>query len=228
VNFEASTDLRERANIRMSGLGGQGLVTAATLLGMAAVSEGRFSTVVPFFGAEKRLAPTESYVRIASERIHECGEVTYPDVIVVFHADVIVEDKCFTMPFYSGFRKGGWLVINSETPVVSDRDLARLEALEAHIVYVPAAQIARDVAGTELASNMAILGALAGATGVATLAGLEAALAQRFGAEKFIASGTTAVLDDVLRRKYSRTKELIDKNMASIRTAFDMTKSPER
>lgn len=213
-----------RIDMRMSGLGGQGLVTAANLLGMAAVHEGNFSVVVPFFGAEKRLAPTESYVRIASEKIHERGEVGYPNVIVVFHPDVITQDKCFTMPFYSGFKRGGWLIINSEKPLLTDRDARALVALEAQVLYVPASRIAREVADTELATNMAILGAVVGATGAVTMEGLEAAMAQRFGGAKFVASGTTAVLDDVLRRKYTKTKELVDKNMASIRVAFDFVR----
>ncbi len=214
-----------RIDLRMSGLGGQGLVTAANLLGMAAVNDGRYSVVVPFFGAEKRLAPTESYVRIDANKIHERGEVSYPNAIVVFHPDVILQDKCFTMPFYSGFRRGGWLIINADRPLLSDRDARALADLEARVIYLPASRIAREVADTELATNMAILGGVVGATGAVTLEGLEAAMAQRFGGAKFVASGTTAVLDDVLRRKYAKVKELVDKNMASIRVALEFVQS---
>ena len=45
-----------RMNIRISGLGGQGAVTAAHLLAMAANKDGKFSISNPFFGAEKRMA----------------------------------------------------------------------------------------------------------------------------------------------------------------------------
>ena len=44
-----------RMNIRISGLGGQGAVTAAHLLAMAANKDGKFSISNPFFGAEKRM-----------------------------------------------------------------------------------------------------------------------------------------------------------------------------
>lgn len=87
-----------KLDVRMSGLGGQGMVTAANLLGMAAVNDGNHSIVIPFFGAEKRLAPTESYVRISSEKVYEKGEVGYPDAIMVFHPEVITKGKCYTRP----------------------------------------------------------------------------------------------------------------------------------
>ena len=78
-----------RMNIRISGLGGQGAVTAAHLLAMAANKDGKFSISNPFFGAEKRMAPAESYARIGSERIYDRGELVYPDVIMIFHPQVI-------------------------------------------------------------------------------------------------------------------------------------------
>lgn len=53
-----------RINIRMSGLGGQGAVTAAHVMAMAASKDGKFAISNPFFGAEKRMAPAESYCRI--------------------------------------------------------------------------------------------------------------------------------------------------------------------
>lgn len=213
-----------KIDIRMSGLGGQGLVTAANMLGMAAFYDGNYSVVVPFFGAEKRLAPTESYIRISSDKIYERGEVGRPDVIVVFHPEVITRGKCFTMPFYSGFRPGGCVIINSGTPLVSERDQETLAQLNARIVYVPASEIARDVAGTELATNMALLGAVIGLTRVVTLEGMEKALAERYGGAKFIASGTTAVLDEILKKKYAKTQDLIDKNMATIMKTHDLVR----
>ena len=78
-----------RMNIRISGLGGQGAVTAAHLLAMAANKDGKFSISNPFFGAEKRGAPAESYARIGTERIYDRGELVFPDVIMVFHPQVI-------------------------------------------------------------------------------------------------------------------------------------------
>jgi len=213
-----------KINIRISGLGGQGLVTAANILGRAAIYDGNYSSVAPFFGAEKRLAPTESYVRISSKKLYEKGEVTYPHIIVIFHPEVITRGKCFTMPFYAGFQPNGWLIINSESLLISEEDIENLTKLNARVVYVPATKIAREIAGTELATNMSLLGGLVGATELVTIDGLEKAIAQRYGGEKFVASATTAVLDDVLRKKYGEVQELVGKNMASVKKAYEFVK----
>ena len=55
--------IKRRINIRMSGLGGQGVVTSAHVMAMAASKDGRQAISNPFFGAEKRMAPAEAYVR---------------------------------------------------------------------------------------------------------------------------------------------------------------------
>ena len=217
-----------KLDVRMSGLGGQGIVTAANLLGMAAVNDGNYSIVIPFFGAEKRLAPTESYVRISSQKVYEKGEVNYPDVILVFHPEVITKGKCYTMPFYRGLRASGWLIINANSPLLSEKDAHNLAELHTKIVYIPASEIAREVAGTELATNMALLGGLIGVTDIVTLGGLEKAIEQRFGGGKFIASATTAALDDVLKRRYAKAQELVDKNMAAIKRTYELVKQNEK
>jgi len=53
--------IRKRVNIRMPALGGQGAVTAAHIIATAADYEGYYAVSNPFFGAEKRMAPAESY-----------------------------------------------------------------------------------------------------------------------------------------------------------------------
>ena len=112
--------IKKRLNVRMSGLGGQGAVTAAHVLAMAANRDGKFSISNPFFGAEKRMAPAESYCRIGIERIYDRGELVFPDVIQVFHPQVITMGKSYTMPFYSGVKEGGLVIINSAQPLLSE------------------------------------------------------------------------------------------------------------
>ena len=148
-------------SIRMSGLGGQGVVTAAHILGHSATMEGKESTVNPFFGAEKRLAPTESYVRVSDDTINERGEILYPNIIVIFHPHVITLGKCYTMPFYQGLLNGGKIIINSDVALdVKEEDLAELRAKKAQIYYLPATQIAMEIGGTELSTNIAMLGGI--------------------------------------------------------------------
>jgi pyruvate ferredoxin oxidoreductase gamma subunit len=209
----------------MSGLGGQGVVTAAHILGGAVVREGKFSTVNPFFGAEKRLAPAESYVRISEEKIHERGEIVYPNIIMIFHPHVITLGKCYTMPFYDGLKNGGILIVNAEAPLdLSDEDKRNLSTLKAKLFYIPATSIAIDIAKTELSTNMAMLGALVGVTEIVSLKALQESLEERFGKKKFVASATTAALDDTVKSKFAKISQLIERNMEVVEKAGEVVK----
>jgi pyruvate ferredoxin oxidoreductase gamma subunit len=212
--------MSEKTSIRMSGLGGQGVVTAAYILGMAATRDGKVSTVNPFFGAEKRLAPAESYVRIAPERIYERGEILFPNIVMIFHPDVITLGKCYTMPFFDGLQPGGKVLINADAPPELTRDdMEKLARINAQIHYIPATRIAVDVGGTELSTNMAMLGGLMGIADLVSYEALRESLRERFGGGKFVASGTTAALDDVLKSKYEKVAQLVEKNAEVIEKA---------
>jgi len=210
-------------SIRMSGLGGQGVVTAAHILGHSATMEGKESTVNPFFGAEKRLAPTESYVRISDDPIHERGEILYPSIIVIFHPHVITLGKCYTMPFYQGLQDGGKIIINSDVALdIKEEDMKELRAKNVQIFYLPATQIAMEVGGTELSTNIAMLGGIMKVTGLVQLDTLKDAIAARFGGTKtFVASATTAALDDVLKSKFGKIAQLVEKNMEVVAKAME-------
>jgi pyruvate ferredoxin oxidoreductase gamma subunit len=210
---------RKRTNIRMSGLGGQGAVTSAHLMAMAANRDGKFSISNPFFGAEKRMAPAESYCRIGDERIYDRGELVYPDIIMVFHPQVITLQKSYTAPFYSGIKKGGLVIINSNAELLSDEDKKYLADLNVAVYTFDATAIALEVAGTELASNMALIGAVTGITKVVTLEALDGALQERFG-KKFVASGGTASLDEAIKKKFAKKEQLLQKNMDTIRKSY--------
>jgi len=206
----------------MSGLGGQGVVTAAHVLATAASKDGRFAISNPFFGAEKRMAPSESYVRMADEKIYDRGELVYPDVIMIFHPTVITLGKCYTMPFYDGIKKGGLVIINSDKPLpLLEDNLKFLADQEVPIFYVGATPMAVEVAGTELATNMAMLGALMGVTDLVTMESMEASIRDRFG-KKYVASGGTATLDEAIKKKFARKEELLEKNMATVRKVYDL------
>src|ERR1700686_1244520 len=173
--------MKKRINIRMSGLGGQGVVTSAHVMAMAANKDGKFSISNPFFGAEKRMAPAESYCRIGEERIYDRGELVYPDIIVVYHPQVITLQKSYTAPFYSGIKKGGLIIINSNSALLSDEDKKYLADLNVSVYTFDATALALEIAGTELASNMALIGAMAGISKSVTLQALDKALQDRFG-----------------------------------------------
>ena len=208
-----------RMNIRISGLGGQGAVTAAHLLAMAANKDGKFSISNPFFGAEKRMAPAESYARIGSERIYDRGELVYPDVIMIFHPQVITMQKSYTAPFYSGIKENGLVIINTSDDLLSDEDHQRLEEINVSVLNHDATKLALEIGKTELSTNMAMIGACAGVTKVVSLKALDGALQDRFG-KRYVASGGTASLDEAIKKKYAKKEMLLKANMDCITESY--------
>lgn len=70
--------------IRIHGRGGQGGVTAAELLAHAAFAEGKWAQSFAFFGAERRGAPVEAFLRIADKPNPIRSRIYHPDCVLVF------------------------------------------------------------------------------------------------------------------------------------------------
>ena len=94
--------------IRIHSRGGQGGVTAARLLALAAIHDGKYATACPFYGAERRGAPIVSFVRIDDKPIKVYSQIKKPDMIVVL--DTSVMD---VVDVLQGLKKGGRIFINS-------------------------------------------------------------------------------------------------------------------
>src|SRR5438094_9277598 len=94
--------MAKRFNIRMAGVGGQGVVTGSHILSTAVIRAGGEITIVHFYGSENRMAPVERYVRGSDEPIYEIGEITFPHIWYIFNRQVITHCKSYTMPVYFG------------------------------------------------------------------------------------------------------------------------------
>ncbi|MCX8076230.1 MAG: 2-oxoacid:acceptor oxidoreductase family protein [Aquificaceae bacterium] len=210
----------KRYNIRIAGVGGQGVVTSAHILGNAMSAAGKYATLVPFFGSEKRMAPVEAYVRVSDQPIYEVGEVVYPNVIMIYHPQVITHGKSYTMPFYSGLKENGLAIINTDVDIIPEEDWKILNELNTRVVMFPATKIALDIAGTELATNMAMVGLFFGITRLVGFEYIEQAVRERFLGNTFVASGGTTALDSAIEKKFKKKMELLEKNMQVIREAF--------
>lgn len=213
---------KDSIKIRMPALGGQGAVTAAHIAATAADTEGYYAVSNPFFGAEKRMAPSESYTRIGTVPIYDRGEVIYPDIIMVYHPQVITMGKSYTMPFYSGIKENGLVLINSDHELVTDTDRKFLESKNVKVLTRDFTKFAVEIAGTELATNMAMLGALFGALGTVSKSAIEEGIKDRF-LKKYVASGGTASLDSVIEKKFKKKLDLINSNLATASAAYDLT-----
>lgn len=97
--------------IRIHSRGGQGGVTAARLLALAAFRDGKHATACPFYGAERRGAPVVSFVRIDDAPIKIYSQIHNPDMVVVLDASVME-----TVDVLQGLKDGGKVLVNSEHP----------------------------------------------------------------------------------------------------------------
>ena len=95
--------------IRIHSRGGQGGVTAARLLALAAIYDGKYATAAPFYGAERRGAPIVSFVRIDDKPIRIYSQIRKPDMVVVLDASVMD-----VVDVLQGLKAGGKVLVNSQ------------------------------------------------------------------------------------------------------------------
>ena len=95
--------------IRIHSRGGQGGVTAARLLALAAIHDGKYATAAPFYGAERRGAPIVSFVRIDDKPIKVYSQIKRPDMVVVLDASVMD-----IVDVLQGLKIGGKVLVNSQ------------------------------------------------------------------------------------------------------------------
>lgn len=94
--------------IRIHSRGGQGGVTAARLIALAAFRDGKFATAFPFYGAERRGAPVVSFVRIDDHPIRIYSQIRNPDLVVVLDSSVME-----SVDVLHGLKPSGALFLNA-------------------------------------------------------------------------------------------------------------------
>jgi pyruvate ferredoxin oxidoreductase gamma subunit len=162
-----------RYEVRFHGRGGQGVVTAAELLSVAAFDQGGHAQAIPSFGSERTGAPVVAYCRIDDRPIRTHDPITAPDAVVV--QDPTMLDVPGVL---DGVAPGGVVLVNSSRTA----EELGLAARPFRVITVPATDLARRRLGKPL-PNTALLGALAGVTGVVTVEALGQAMQQRFPGE---------------------------------------------
>jgi pyruvate ferredoxin oxidoreductase gamma subunit len=158
--------------IRFHGRGGQGAVTSAEMIALAAINEGKYAQAFPSFGPERRGAPVMAFARVDDKQIRDRSKIYSPDVVVVLDPSLLK-----IMDPTEGIHSDGVLVLNSnKTP-----DAIREEfGYKVKIILVDADKIAREELGIPI-TNTTMLGALLKATGVVELESLVVPLETRFG-----------------------------------------------
>lgn len=156
--------------VRIHGRGGQGVVTAAELIAIAAFADGWEAQAFPFFGVERTGAPIEAYARFDKEMIKTREQVYAPDVVIIQDPTLIG-----TVDVLKGAKPGTHVIVNTSQDK-ADLDL-KIEARYLHTV--DATKIALDTFGQNIV-NTVILGAFARATKLITLEGLKKAVEEKF------------------------------------------------
>ncbi|MEW5937338.1 MAG: pyruvate ferredoxin oxidoreductase subunit gamma [Candidatus Thermoplasmatota archaeon] len=139
--------------VRFHGRGGQGAVTAANVLAIAAFKEGKDSQAFPMFGVERRGAPVAAFTRIDSKPIEIKCQIYNPDAVVVLDPTLLS-----VVDVAGGLKQQGTLLINTRRP------RSEFNFPEARVFTVDATKIAvehRLGSRTNPIVNTAILGAFA-------------------------------------------------------------------
>jgi pyruvate ferredoxin oxidoreductase gamma subunit len=171
--------------IRIHGRGGQGVVTAAELLSVAAFEEGRHAQAFPTFGSERTGAPVVSFCRIDDRPIRVREPIVAPDALIVQDPTLVHQ-----VDLFSGLGPDAFVLVNT-TRTFDELGLAELAGRlrRERLLTVPASELAREHLGRPL-PNAALLGAFAALTGIVSLDAVAAAIRERFPAT--IADGNVA------------------------------------
>ena len=176
--------------IRIHGRGGQGVVTAAELLSVAAFLEGRHAQAFPSFGSERMGAPVMAFCRIDDRPIRLREPVLQPDALIVQDRTLLHQ-----VDLFNGLPTGGVVLLNTsrELGSLGLEDLMHgPRKIKVHVL--PATLIAMRHVGRPV-PNAVLLGGFAAITGVVKLESIAAALREKFPAaiaERNIAAATEA------------------------------------
>ena len=161
--------------IRIHGRGGQGVVTAAEMLSIAAFDQGAHAQAFPSFGSERTGAPVVSFCRIDDRPIRSREPISAPDALIIQDAHLLHQVDVF-----QGLSAQGYVLINS------GRSLAELGVAEVaarlpagRMITLPASEIAQRHLGRPL-PNAVLLGGFAALTGIITLAAVVQAVHTKF------------------------------------------------
>ena len=161
--------------VRIHGRGGQGVVSAAEMLSVAAFDEGRHAQAFPSFGSERMGAPVMAFCRLDDREIRLREPVMNPDALIIQDPTLLHQ-----VDLFQGLAKSGYILINSS------RDFGELGLGDFvhrfrpdHLCTVPATEMALAHVGRPL-PNAALLGAFAAISGQLRFDSVAAAILERF------------------------------------------------
>lgn len=161
--------------IRIHGRGGQGVVTAAEMLSVAAFEQGRHAQAFPSFGSERTGAPVVAFCRIDDREIRLREPIQAPDVLIVQDPTLLHQVDVF-----QGLHADGYVLINSKRSfhALGLADIEKRFRVE-RLTTLPATEIALKHLGRPL-PNAVLLGGFAALSGLITLDAVAHAIGTKF------------------------------------------------
>lgn len=156
--------MQEQLELRLSGSGGQGLITAGIILAEAAIRDEKNAIQTQSYGPEARGGASKAEVIISSDGI-DFPKVTTPNMSLALTQ--VACDKYISD-------------ISEEGTIIVDDSIILPEGLKAKNIYrLPILEAAREDIGKEIVANIIALGLIVALTNVVTRESAEAAVLSR-------------------------------------------------
>jgi len=161
--------------VRIHGRGGQGVVTGAEMLSIAAFEGGRHAQAFPSFGSERTGAPVVAFCRMDDKEIRLREPIMEPDALIIQDPTLLHQVDVF-----SGLKKDGYILINT-TRTFEQLGLGEFVKWfkPEHLLTVPATELAMKHVHRPV-PNVPLLGAFAALGGLISLEAVQAAIRQKF------------------------------------------------
>ena len=187
-----------RVDIILSGVGGQGILSIAAVIGEAALKEGLYMKQAEVNGMSQRGGDVQSNLRLSDQPIAS-------DLIPKGHADLIISlEPMESLRYLPYLKEDGWLVTNSQ-PFVNIPNYPDMEKVNEeldklpHKVILDVEAIAKEVA-TARAANIVMLGAAAPFIGI-----------------------EYNKIEDGIRRIFGRKgEEVVEMNLKALKAGYDV------
>ena len=187
-----------RVDIILSGVGGQGILSIAAVIGEAALKEGLYMKQAEVHGMSQRGGDVQSNLRLSAQPIAS-------DLIPKGHADLIISlEPMESLRYLPYLKEDGWLVTNSQ-PFVNIPNYPDMEKVNEeldklpHKVILDVEAIAKEVA-TARAANIVMLGAAAPFIGI-----------------------EYNKIEDGIRRIFGRKgEEVVEMNLKALKAGYDV------
>ncbi|MCB1956749.1 MAG: 2-oxoacid:acceptor oxidoreductase family protein [Rhodocyclaceae bacterium] len=189
--------------VRIHGRGGQGVVTGAEMLSIAAFLEGKHAQAFPSFGSERTGAPVVAFCRIDTKEIRLREPIMAPDALIIQDPTLLQ-----SVDVFQGLKKDGYILLNS------GRGFDALgigefvaDFRQDRICCLPATEIAIKHLGRPM-PNAVLLGGFAAISGAITLESVHAAIRDKFSGK--VADANVAAATDA----FETVKSFINKEAA--------------